>query len=131
MVNNVLYSIAGILIPFIGTSLGSAFVFFLKKKMNEKFQKITVGFAAGVMIAASIWSLIMPSVEMAESQGIISWLPATIGLFLGVLFLLIINNTLKQLRQRKKEKKLICCYFLLHYIIFQKGWQWVYALLDF
>ncbi len=106
MVNNVLYSIAGILIPFIGTSLGSAFVFFLKKNMNEKFQKITVGFAAGVMIAASIWSLIMPSVEMAESQGIISWLPATIGLFLGVLFLLIINKYAETIETKKKGKKI-------------------------
>ena len=65
----VLYSIAGILIPFLGTSLGSSLVFFMKKDMNEKFRKLIVGFAAGVMIAASVWSLIIPSVEMAETQG--------------------------------------------------------------
>ena len=76
-VENVLYSIAGILIPFAGTSLGSSLVFFLKGKMNESFRKLTVGFAAGVMIAASVWSLILPSVEMAEEQGAISWVPAT------------------------------------------------------
>lgn len=74
----VLYSIAGILIPFMGTSLGSSLVFFMKKDMNEKFRKMIVGFAAGVMIAASVWSLIMPSVEMAEEQGIISWIPAAV-----------------------------------------------------
>ena len=77
---NILYSIGGILIPFFGTSLGSSFVFFMKKKMSENFQKIIVGFASGVMIAASIWSLILPSVEMAESQGKIAWMPASIGL---------------------------------------------------
>ena len=60
--NNILYSIVGILIPFIGTSLGSSLVFFMKKDMNEKFKKLTVGFAAGVMIAASVWSLILPAV---------------------------------------------------------------------
>ena len=69
--NEILYSIVGVMIPFIGTSLGSGLVFFLKKTMNEKVQKMIVGFAAGVMIAASIWSLILPAVEMAEKQGII------------------------------------------------------------
>lgn len=77
-VNDILYSIAGILIPFAGTSLGSSLVFFLKKNLNEKIQKMIVGFAAGVMIAASVWSLILPSVEMAEEQGVIPWLPAAV-----------------------------------------------------
>ncbi len=75
---NVLYSIAGILIPFAGTSLGSSLVFFLRKNMNEKFQKIIVGFAAGVMIAASVWSLILPSVEMAEEKYKLVWMPAAV-----------------------------------------------------
>ena len=75
---NMLYSIAGILIPFIGTSFGSSLVFFLKKNMNEKFQKIIVGFAAGVMIAASVWSLILPSVEMAEETYSAVWIPAAV-----------------------------------------------------
>ena len=79
-VENILYSIGGILIPFFGTSFGSAFVFFIKKQMSENFQKAIVGFASGVMLAASVWSLILPSVEMAESQGKIVWLPAAIGL---------------------------------------------------
>lgn len=74
----VLYSIAGILIPFAGTSLGSSLVFFLRKNMNEKFQKIIVGFAAGVMIAASVWSLILPSVEMAEGKYKFVWIPAAV-----------------------------------------------------
>lgn len=76
--NDVINSIAGILIPFIGTSLGAGFVFFMKKDMNEKLKKLIVGFASGVMIAASVWSLIIPAVEMSESQGVIPWLPEAI-----------------------------------------------------
>ena len=104
--NDILYSMAGILIPFIGTSLGSSLVFFLKKDMNEKFEKLTVGFAAGVMIAASVWSLIIPSVEMAEKQGKIEWLPATIGLISGVLFLIIINKIAEKIETKRNGKKL-------------------------
>jgi len=101
-----LYSIAGILIPFLGTTLGSSFVFFMRKKMNEKLQKLTVGFAAGVMIAASVWSLIMPSVEMAENQGVISWLPATVGLILGVVFLILINKFAEKFEKSRNGKKI-------------------------
>ena len=104
--DKVLYSIIGILIPFVGTSLGSAFVFFMKKNMSEKFQKITVGFAAGVMMAASVWSLILPSVEMAENQGTIAWIPATIGLILGVVFLIFINKSAEKLERKRNGKKL-------------------------
>ena len=103
---NVLYSIMGILIPFIGTSLGSSLVFFIKNDISEKVQKVIVGFAAGVMIAASIWSLIMPSVEMATSQGKIAWLPATIGLLLGVIFLICINAIATKFENKTNGKKL-------------------------
>ena len=65
-----------LLIPFLGTSLGSAMVFFTKNKINEKFQKFLLGFASGVMIAASVWSLIIPSVEMSAKQNVIEWLSA-------------------------------------------------------
>lgn len=101
-----LFSIAGILIPFLGTTLGSGFVFFMRKKMNEKLQKLTVGFAAGVMIAASVWSLIMPSVEMAKKQGILSWFPATVGLILGIVFLIYINNLAEKYEKNKNGKKI-------------------------
>lgn len=104
--SNVLYSLIGILIPFVGTSLGSSFVLFMKKNMSEKFQEITVGFAAGVMIAASVWSLILPSVEMADSQGVISWIPATVGLILGVVFLIIINKTAEKIENKRNGKKM-------------------------
>lgn len=101
-----LYSIAGILIPFLGTTLGSGFVFLMRKKMNEKLQKLTVGFAAGVMIAASVWSLIIPSVEMAKKQGILSWFPATVGLILGIVFLIYINNLAEKYEKNKNGKKI-------------------------
>ena len=104
--NNVLYSIIGILIPFVGTSFGSSFVLFMKKNLSEKFQKIMVGFAAGVMIAASVWSLILPSVEMAEKQRTITWIPATMGLVLGVIFLIIINSMADKLQDKRCGKKL-------------------------
>ena len=104
--NNILYSIQGILIPFLGTSIGSFFVFFVREKMNGKLQKFIVGFAGGVMIAASIWSLILPSVEMAENQEKIAWIPATIGLILGVLFLIIINRIAEKIEEKNNGKKL-------------------------
>ena len=81
-----------LIIPFLGTALGSAMVFFLKKEMKPFVRKILLGFAAGVMIAASIWSLIIPSIEMAEEQGEIGWIPASIGFLLGIVFLLILDS---------------------------------------
>ena len=87
----------GILIPFIGTTLGSAMVFLMKKEMNPKVEKILLGFASGVMIAASIWSLIIPSIEMAEEQGKIAWIPAAIGFLLGMIFLLILDSLIPHL----------------------------------
>lgn len=99
------YCIVGILIPFIGTSLGSFFVFFLKNNINLFVHKLIIGFAAGVMVAASIWSLIMPSVEIAISQNVISWVPCTVGFVLGILFLIFINYV-SSLIEKKNSKKL-------------------------
>ena len=103
---NTLYSIAGILIPFIGTSFGSGLVFLIGEKFSEKFNKIIVGFAAGVMLAASIWSLILPSVEMAEEQGVISFIPATVGFALGVIFLIFINKLAEKFENKRSGKKI-------------------------
>lgn len=103
---NIIYSIGGILIPFLGTSLGSSMVFFLKKDMSSNLKKMIVGFAAGVMMAASVWSLILPSVEMAESQGKISWIPAAVGFALGVVFLLFINKIAQKMEEKEDGKKL-------------------------
>ena len=87
----------GLLIPFLGTTLGSAMVFFMKNKMNNKVEKLLLGFASGVMIAASIWSLIIPSIDMAKEQNVISWIPATIGFLLGILFLLVLDSIIHHL----------------------------------
>lgn len=81
----------GLLIPFLGTTLGSAMVFFMKNKLNRKFEKLLLGFASGVMIAASIWSLMIPSIKMAEEQGKVAWIPASIGFLLGIIFLLVLD----------------------------------------
>ena len=103
---NILYSLLGILIPFIGTSFGSGFVFFIKDKINENIQKFTIGFASGVMIAASVWSLIIPSVEMAENQNIEKWIPASIGFILGFIFLIIINKIADKIEEKEDGKKI-------------------------
>ena len=93
----------GLLIPFLGTVLGSAMVFLMKDKINPKLQKILSGFASGVMIAASIWSLIIPSINMAEEQGDISWLPASIGFLVGVAFLLMLDSIIPHLHIETKK----------------------------
>ena len=95
----------GLLIPFLGTTLGSAMVFLMKDKINPKVQKLLLGFAAGVMIAASIWSLIIPSIDMAEEQGIISWLPAAIGFILGIGFLLLLDSIIPHLHLNSKKAR--------------------------
>ncbi len=89
--------LTGVTIPFLGTTLGAAMVFFMKNKMNGKIEKLLLGFASGVMIAASIWSLINPSIDMAEEQGKIAWIPAAVGFILGVLFLLILDSVVPHL----------------------------------
>ena len=89
--------IIGLLIPFLGTTLGSAMVFIMKDKMNLKVEKVLLGFASGVMIAASVWSLIIPSIDMAKSQGRIAWIPAAVGFLLGIIFLLILDSLIPHL----------------------------------
>ena len=86
-----------IVIPFLGTVLGSAMVFFMKKEMNAKLGKLLLGFASGVMIAASVWSLLIPAIEMTEEQGKLSWLPATAGFLLGMGFLLLLDSLVPHL----------------------------------
>ena len=78
-------------------------VFFMKNKINIKLEKILLGFASGVMIAASIWSLLIPSIDMASKQGEISWIPATIGFLLGIIFLLILDKIIPHLH-RESDK---------------------------
>lgn len=93
--------ILGILIPFFGTLLGSLMVFFMKNKLNKNIEKLLLGIASGVMVAASIWSLIIPAIEYAEEQGVINFLPATIGFIIGILFFIIIDKFLNRLKKKQ------------------------------
>ena len=82
----------GIMIPFVGTTLGAACVFLLRKEMNQKVQKALLGFASGVMVAASVWSLLIPAMNMSENMGKLAFLPAAAGLLLGIAFLLFMDR---------------------------------------
>ena len=93
----------GVTIPFLGTVLGSFLVFFMKKELNLKIEKILLGFAAGVMIAASIWSLITPSINMSNNMGKWSFIPAAVGFLLGIFFLLILDTFIPHLHVNSDE----------------------------
>ena len=87
----------GIMIPFLGTALGAACVFFMKRSLGDLVQRSLAGFAAGVMVAASIWSLLIPAIEQSEDMGKLSFLPAFIGFWVGVLFLLLLDRLIPHL----------------------------------
>ncbi len=89
--------IAGLLVPFLGTSLGAACVFFLKRELNQKLQKSLLGFASGVMVAASVWSLLIPAMDMSEKMGRFAFVPAVVGLGLGFVFLLAMDKLVPHL----------------------------------
>ena len=84
--------IIGLIIPLLGTILGAAFVFFMRDEMSPRLQKSLLGFASGVMVAASVWSLLIPAMEMEEAKGAWSVLPAAVGFLLGMGFLLLIDE---------------------------------------
>lgn len=90
----------GILIPLAGTTLGAAAVFVLKRQPGASLAKALLGFAAGVMLAASVWSLLLPAIDMAEEQGVAGWIPSVIGFFLGVGFLLALDALAPLLRKK-------------------------------
>lgn len=92
-----------LLIPFAGTSLGAAMVFFMKEEMNQQVKKLLLGFAAGVMIAASVWSLLIPSIDLAQTQPGPSWMPALIGFLLGVGFLLVLDSLIPHLHMSSEK----------------------------
>ena len=87
----------GIMIPFLGTTLGSACVFFMKRSLGDLVQRSLAGFAAGVMVAASIWSLLIPAIDQSEGMGKLSFLPAFVGFWVGVLFLLLLDHLIPHL----------------------------------
>lgn len=98
-VSPVLWAALGTGFTFLMTTLGAALVFFLRRKSNKKMQQACLGFAAGVMIAASVWSLLIPAIEEAEAAGMIGWIPAAGGFILGILLLLTLDGLLPHLHQ--------------------------------
>ena len=86
-----------LLLPFLGTALGAAMVFLLRGKMSDLLRKLLLGFASGVMVAASVWSLLIPSLEMSAETGGLTWLPAAVGFVLGILFLLLLDTLIPHL----------------------------------
>jgi len=103
--DSVLMTVGGIGFIFIMTCLGSATVFLFRKSLPGKSQQVFLGFAAGVMIAASVWSLLLPSIELAEEQGFIGWIPAACGFALGVLFLLGLDRVIPHLHPSSDVKE--------------------------
>lgn len=93
----------GIIIPFLGTALGSACVFFMKKALRLQVQRALTGFAAGVMVAASIWSLLIPAIEQSADRGRGAVVPAAVGFWLGILFLLLLDRVIPHLHQNSKQ----------------------------
>lgn len=93
----------GLLIPFVGTILGSGTVFLLKNNIKQSVEKLLLGFASGVMIAASVWSLLIPAIEMSEQQGNVGWLAPAIGFLLGMIFLLVLDSVVPHMHLDKEK----------------------------
>ena len=96
-------AVYGILIPFLGTSLGSALVFFMRGGLSDKVQRALTGFAAGVMVAASVWSLLIPSIEQSSAMGQWAFVPAAVGFWVGVLFLLLLDHVIPHLHRSSND----------------------------
>ena len=95
--------ITGLLIPFVGTSAGAACVFFLKSDLRQNVQRALTGFAAGVMVAASVWSLIIPAIDQSEPLGRFAFLPAFAGFWIGILFLLFLDHVIPHLHRQADQ----------------------------
>ena len=100
---------AAVLLPFLGTSLGAALVFFLKGQMNRTLQRSLTGFASGVMVAASVWSLIIPAMDQSAHMGRLAFLPAFVGVWAGFLFLLLLDHVIPHLHQDSDCPEGIAC----------------------
>ena len=93
----------GILIPFLGTTLGACCVFFMRRSLGERVQRMLTVFAAGVMVAASVWSLLIPAIEQSEGLGKFAFVPAAVGFWVGILFLLLLDHVIPHLHQNSDE----------------------------
>lgn len=93
----------GLLLPFLGTLLGSSMVFLLRGSMGVGLKKLLLGFASGVMVAASVWSLLIPSIEMSAELGVVAWLPAAVGFLLGMAFLFLLDTIIPHIHIESQE----------------------------
>lgn len=98
-------TVSGIMIPFLGTSLGAACVLFMKNDLHEAVRRILTGFAAGVMVAASVWSLLIPAMDQASDMGSWAFVPAVAGFWMGILFLLLLDQMIPHLHQGSNEQE--------------------------
>ncbi len=96
-------TVYGVLIPFLGTSLGAACVFFMRRQFSDAVQRVLIGFAAGVMVAASVWSLLIPAIEQVAWMGKLAFLPAFVGYWIGILFLLGLDHLIPHLHARSNQ----------------------------
>lgn len=97
--------VTGIFIPFIGTTLGAACVFFLKREINHQIQRILLGFASGVMVAASVWSLLLPAIDMSEEMGKLAFIPPAAGIMIGMGFLLLMDRLIPHIHLGAEESE--------------------------
>ena len=126
----------GLMIPFLGTTLGAACVFFLKNALGTNVQKALLGFASGVMVAASVWSLLIPSMDLSASMGRLAFVPACGGLLAGMAFLLFMDRVIPHLHMEAEKaegpscslKKVPCWYWQSPFITFRKVWRLVWFL---
>ena len=95
----------GILLPFAGTACGASCVLFMKQEIRQSVQKALLGFASGVMVAASVWSLLIPAMEMAEGIGKFAFVPAVVGFLFGILFLLLMDRLIPHLHLNSEEQE--------------------------
>lgn len=116
MAQSLIWSALGTGFAFLMTVSGAATVFLFRKKVNDGLQKIFLGFASGIMIAASVWSLIIPAIEQAEESGGIPWIPAASGFLFGGLFLLIVDDIFAKYTKKKKSANLLVFAVTLHNI---------------
>ena len=126
----------GILIPFLGTSLGAGCVFFLKNSLCDGIQRALTGFAAGVMVAASVWSLLIPAMEQAADLGRLAFFPAAVGFWLGILFLLLLDHLIPHLHQNSLQAEgpksqlqrttMMVLAVTLHNI--PEAWRWAWSM---
>ena len=121
----------GLLIPFLGTMLGSACVFIMKKQMGVMLERILEAFAAGVMVAASVWSLLIPALEHAEGMGKLSFIPAAVGFWAGILLLLLLDEVIPHLHPASNGaafRRPSCWSSLSRSTTFPKAWPSVSSL---